>query len=195
MISEKTANYFDIFIQIIPIPFLLLWTANSIYKIVTVNPFVFTSVWLVFTTVRIHALTMLVLIAFYFYTFFNLNYLLPCIRVPVTLAFTVLALHFYDFVGITCEWIVTRSGNPLIQLASFLGTSIIVILYNRKYRFFNLNNYFTLWVVIFSMLMILLSASDFFPLETRRHNWLWFAGKFTGVWLWSNIYMKRGGLE
>jgi len=189
----------DFLFQLAPLMLVLLWLGNAVYTIVVVDVFARSPVWLIFKTINIHAVSMLSLTTLYLYTFYNLNYLLPHVRVPVAMGFTILGLLYYDFVWIIFDYVTTGHGMPLMQFSLFLGVVAILYFYNR-YQFFNLKPSFYVWQVVFLLSMVILAFTGFYHtlhanIDPHPNNWIWALGKFTGVWMWSGMYLKRGGLE
>ena len=190
----------DFLIQIAPLLLVFLWLGNAIYTVVAIDIFSRSSVWIIFKTINIHAITMLSLTTFYLYTFYNLDYLLPHVRVPVAMGFAVLGLLYYDFIWIIFDYVTTGYGMPFIQFALFFGAFIILWFYDVKYRFFKLESHFYVWQVVLLLSMGLLALTGFYQtlhanIDPHPNNWIWALGKFTGIWAWSGTYMKRGGLE
>jgi len=158
-----------------------LWTHSPLVPIMWFQP---------------HTLTVLSMSSFFFFTFYCLNYLFPHVRAVLSYAFVVLGLTFYDFVFALFEFLVTQHNKPTVMACPFLAALFIIVLYNRRYRFLTVSPLFFVFLGVFVSAMTLLSFSGFFEtlhagIDPHPNNWLWFVGKFTGVWTWSGIYQKR----
>jgi len=139
----------DFLLQLAPLMLILLWLGNAIYTVVAVNVFTRSPVWIIFKTINIHAVTMLSLTTFYLYTFYHLNYLLPHVRVPVTIGFTVLGAVYYDFVWSIFDLLASGRGVPLGPFALSLGTYAILWFYDGKHRFLKLKPRFYVLQIMF----------------------------------------------
>jgi len=191
-------NLIDGLFIFIPLVVAIVWIISSIYSIIT-NGWFGRAVILILPnwTIRIHSLTVLSITSFFLFTFWCLNYLLPHVRTPVACAITALGFLFYDFSWIVCDFLTTGSGNPIIQLCLVLAAILILLFHNKFYHYLSFQRW--IFIVILSIhvvSMYLLSVSGFFQtlhagLDPHPGNWLWFVGKFTGIWTWSGIYQKR----
>ena len=199
----KSITYRRLFLQeildglffVIPLVVAGLWTYSAVITII--HEGWFTRAPLIpLINVTFHSLTILSATSFFFFTFYCLNYLLPHVRAVLSCALTVFGLLVYDLSWIICDYLVTGSGRPTVQLCLVLATLLVLLLYNRAYRFLTFQPSFLILFGIHVMAMYLLSTSGFFQtlhagFDPHPGNWLWFVGKFTGIWTWSGIYQKR----
>jgi len=148
-----------------------------------------------------HASTMLCLCIAWLVTYRKLNALSVHFKVAVALAFTVLSIHFYDFVWSVFSYLVRGHGLNFYA-ALFSTVCINIILYvNRKYNFLKIkslslsdliHNIF-IWLGFFAF-FVLLSTTNFWSAMTLSDlalgsdpnygNIYWLMTKITGLNLW-----------
>ena len=194
----------DKLLEVVALAYPAVWLVLSVYNILFVNPFgrtPMTTFPLPITPPKIHSLTVLALSSFYLFTYYNLDYLLTPVRVVLSWGLTVLGVTFYDFSWSVCEVLSVGKGSFLTPLIPFLGTAIIVVYYGRKNQVFKVHRMFFVVSSSFVVSMVLLVLSGFYVQfhaflageAADPHGWLWAAGKFLGVWMWSQTYYRRGG--
>lgn len=194
----RLIDLIDTIFYLTPITVALAWLASSLYSLLT------SGLWgraVAFITptgglVRPHSLTVLAVASFLLFTHWSLNYLLPHVRAAAAFALTALGYLLYDLTWIIGDYFTCGSGNPLIQLSLVLADLLLLLFYNRFYRFLTFEPLFLLLFIVHTIAMTQLAFSGFYQtlhagLDPHPGNWLWFAGKATGVWCVAGLYKKR----
>lgn len=180
----------DMTIQLVPVLLASALLLASIYEIIMGGLSSFTAfTWPFIGVLSVSSVTVILYTSFYLYTFYQLDYLLPHVRVVTTLAYTVLGMAF------TSLTFSTTFTSATIYSCMFFIICVLLWSYNKRNRFLKISFKFVAAMLIYAVALILLSISSVPVLPTgdvyRRPQLI----KFLGVWLWSFVYQKRGGLS
>lgn len=146
----------------------------------------------------IHAVSAIGLGTAFIFIYHRLAYLFPLVRIIITLCFTVLSIHLYDFMWSLSKYLQIGIGFRLLPLIFVFIVGVLIERFDNKHGILNLNKSQAKKTVIF-LLLIFVSAfimmmnggfyenMELYEQGTGSNPHVgsvgWILGKITGFWL------------